>query len=488
MPPLSLARSATRLLRSLTHNQPRPIPNRRPFSVASIRSQTLLQHLQERELVESVTGTSGDLENLIESNPITTYAGVDPTANSLHVGHLLPLMNLLHFYLNGHHSIALVGKATASVGDPSGRTTERDSVESQRLQKAFDSIWRQIDGFFESAKKHALLRGYSEEKLGKRELVTNGEWLEGLGFVEFLSTVGRHVRVSQMLARESVKGRMTTGQGINFAEFTYQLLQSYDFWHLHNKKNCRLQIGGNDQFGNITAGIDLITKLRVPTTPETPSTTPNKFDPAYGLTVPLLTTPSGAKFGKTAGNAVWLDPTLTSPFELYQFFVRLPDDVIGKYLKMFTLLPLSTVSSVLEEHLTSPEKRRAQHLLASEVVMLIHGGEEAKRAELQTKLLFPAPGETMKVSAREILQLPGVVEVPRSEVVGELVTKVARRIGVCKSKGEADNVVRGGGLYVGLGSEKVMDTKAKVEEEWLVDGEVLLVRFGKGKFCVVKVI
>lgn len=256
-----------------------------------------------------------------------------------------------------------------------------------------------------------------------------------------------------------------------------------------------LQIGGNDQFGNITAGIDLIHKLKPPTTTSTasgPSSDP--FEPAYGLTVPLLTTPSGEKFGKSAGNAVWLDENLTSPFELFQFFVRLPDEVVGRYLKMFTLLPISTVSRELATHLASPEKRAAQHLLAQEVVTLVHGEARAAQAAMQTRLLFPAPGDHARFTAQEILENfagskhGGVVEVPRDEAVGQLVSKLARTIGAVGTRGEADNMIKGGGLYVGLDNRKVSDVRARVEEEWLVDGEVLVVRFGKGKFVIVRVV
>lgn len=251
-----------------------------------------------------------------------------------------------------------------------------------------------------------------------------------------------------------------------------------------------LQIGGNDQFGNITAGIDLIHKL----TNTTGCKSSDSFEPAYGLTVPLLTTASGEKFGKSAGNAVWLDESLTSPFELYQFFVRLPDEVVGKYLKMFTLLPTSTVAQELDTHLASPEKRSAQHLLAREVVTMIHGEAKAGRAAMQTRLLFPAPGDHSTFTGQEILENfagskhGGVVEVPRDEVVGQLVSKLARRIGAVGTRGEADNMIKGGGLYVGMDNRKVLDVKARVEEEWLVDGEVLVVRFGKGKFVIVRVV
>ncbi|KAA8913019.1 putative tyrosyl-tRNA synthetase mitochondrial precursor [Sphaerosporella brunnea] len=449
---------------------------------------SLVTELQDRGLVESITGPEGQLSSLVSQQKITLYAGVDPTASSLHVGHLLPLMNLLHFYLNGHHAIGLVGKATASVGDPSGRTTERNSIEALRLRNQFSSLWTQIDKFFSSGTSYAISRGYNPENFGKRELVTNGDWLEGLGLVEFLSTVGRHVRVGQMLARESVKARMESAQGINYAEFTYQLLQSYDFWWLNKHKGCRLQVGGNDQYGNITAGIDLISRLRKSSgEAEGPSDT---FDPAYGLTVPLLTTASGAKFGKSAGNAVWLDETLTSPFELYQYFVKLPDEVVEKHLKLFTLLPPPEISAAVAKHAEAPEMRSAQHLLAREVVTLIHGPQKAQRAQIQTQLLFPSPGAKHNFSADDIVDAFSgeMVDVPRNELVGEVAAKIMRRVAAVKSKSEAENVIRAGGVYWGLEGRRVEDTKAVVAQEWLLDGKVLVLRVGKGKFVVVRAV
>ncbi|KAL7270516.1 tyrosyl-tRNA synthetase [Rhizina undulata] len=475
---LRLARTAVYRRPSLLRSFSNAIHN----DTRSIQSGSLLKHLEERGLAESVTGPTGALDKFVSENSIVAYAGVDPTASSLHVGHLLPLMNLLHFYLNGHRSIALIGKATASVGDPSGRATERDSIEARRLKNSFDSLWKQIDGFFESGEKYAVARGYAKGGFGRRELVTNGEWLGDLGLVEFLNVVGRHVRVSQMLARDSVKGRMESGQGINFSEFTYQLLQSYDFWHLYHSKNCRLQIGGNDQFGNITAGIDLISKLAKPAAP-------SAQEIAYGLTVPLLTTSSGAKFGKSAGNAVWLDENLTSPFELYQYFVRLPDEVMERYLKMFTLLPLPIISEVVAAHSSAPEKRGAQHLLAKEVVALIHGAEKAQRAENQTRVLFPFDGERVFSAEEVVEEFKGdkrMVEVPREELVGELLVKILRRVGAVGSRSEAENVVRQGGVYVGIENRRVLDAREVVEESMLVEGTVLLARVGKGKVVVVR--
>ncbi|CUS15708.1 unnamed protein product [Tuber aestivum] len=453
--------------------------------LAHSSSSPLVETLRKRALVQKVTGLPGQLDNLVESGPIVAYAGVDATAPSLHVGHLLPLISLLHFYLHGHHVIALsveVGKSTASVGDPSGRVAERDSIASRRLGEWFDSLWAQIEKFFERGREYAVSKGYREANFGKMEMKTNAEWLDGLGLVEFLAAVGPHIRVNNMLARDSVKGRMSSGTGINFAEFTYQLLQAYDFWHLHRTANCRLQIGGSDQFGNITAGIDLISRYQPGSTSESSST----HKEAYGLTAPLLTTESGEKIGKSAGNAIWLDGDRTTPFELYQFFVTLPDTHVQKYLQMFTLLPLSEISTVMDSHATNPESRAARTLLAKEVVTLIHGVGKASEAEFVTKLLFPVGGEAA-FSAADIISVWGdrVIRVPRAEVIGEMIAKLSRRAGAVKSKSAAQNIIRSGGMYVGLKNEKVSDPAAVVEEGWLVDGEVLLLRVGKGKFTVV---
>ncbi|CCX30054.1 hypothetical protein FPQ18DRAFT_356855 [Pyronema domesticum] len=457
-------------------------------------STSLVSELKARGLAESITGPEGQLSSFVDSEKVVAYAGIDPTAPSLHVGHLLPLMNLLHFYLHGHTALSLIGRATGSVGDPSGRSTERDSIEAARLKHSFDSLWAQVDKFFVRGQEYAISRGYDKSKFGSRELLSNGEWLDNLGLVEFLATIGRNVRVGQMLARESVKARMESKEGINYAEFTYQLLQSYDFWHLFKTKNCRLQIGGNDQFGNITAGIDLISRMLKSSAPlATPSESPaTETSPAYGLTVPLLTTASGAKFGKSAGNAVWLDPTLTSPFELYQYFVKLPDSVIASHLKIFTLLTPETVDAEVVKHMEQPDKRAAQHLLAKEVVTLIHGPEQAEKAGVMTQLLFPGEGEGLQFSASQVLGAfegdARLVEVPRGEVVGEMVGKVMRRVGAAKTKGEAENVLKAGGVYVGVEKMKVADPKAVVEEGWLLEGQVLLLRVGKGRFNIVKAV
>ncbi|KAF8475803.1 hypothetical protein BDZ91DRAFT_710352 [Kalaharituber pfeilii] len=406
-------------------------------------------------------------------------------------------MSLLHFYLNGHTSIALIGKSTASIGDPSGRTAEREKSASETITSNFDRIWAQVSLFFDRAEAYALARGYDKKNFGRRELRTNAEWLEGLGLIEFLSGVGRHIRVQQMLARQSVKARMDSQKGINFAEFTYQLLQSYDFWHLYRNAGCRVQIGGNDQYGNITAGIDLIQRLESPsapsTTPSEPApipTTPPTPDLAYGLTVPLLTTPTGEKLGKTSGNALWLDPTLTTPFELYQYLIRLPDAVVPLFLRALTLLPLPDIQATVDRHARDPHLRLAQGTLAAEVVHLVHGPQASKSAALMTRLLFPsADANSASTStpppptAAELLVAfsadpKTLVALPRAEVVGQLVTKLAKTVGLARSRAEAETMVSQGGYWQG----------ETVQEEWLVDGEVLLMRAGKGKFVLVRTV
>ncbi|KAF8428784.1 hypothetical protein EV426DRAFT_558039 [Tirmania nivea] len=471
---------------------------------------SLLEHLKERGLVESVTGLPGSLDHFLRHNKTTVYAGVDPTAPSLHVGHLLPLMNLLHFYLNGHTSIALVGKATAIVGDPSGRTTERTKSALSTTLTNTSSLISQLTTFFTRAESYAISRGYSKSSFGTHILRTNGEWLDNLNLVEFLSGVGRVVRVNQMLSRQSVKSRMASEKGISFAEFTYQLLQSYDFWWLWREEGCRVQIGGNDQYGNITAGIDLISRLSSPELPSSSPDTPSSESPpdlAYGLTTPLLTTSTGTKLGKSTNASIWLSSSLTSSFSLHQYFLRLPDSLLPQLLPALTLLPSPTIKEVLVEHERNPEKRRAQRVLADEVVSLVHGEKNRERCGVMGEVLFPPAedglegvgevGVGKECSADQIIDAftgdSRMVALARSEVLGELVTKVAALAGAVRTRSEGEQLVRQGGLYIGGGGGGGrgrgwrVERGERVREEWLIEGRVLLVRVGKGGVCVVRV-
>lgn len=305
--------------------------------------------------------------------------------------------------------------------------------------------------------------------------------------VDFLSTVGRNVRVGQMLARESVRRRMESSEGINFSEFTYQLLQSYDFWHLYNAKGCTVQIGGNDQFGNITAGMDLIGRL-AQQQQDVAATGEQK--PAFGLTVPILTTASGEKFGKSAGNAIFLDVT---PFELYQYFYKLEDGIVDKFLRAFTLLPLDEIVEIVDAHMKNPDARLGQKKAAYEITALLHGDREAGKAERQTALLFPSSeADVANVTARDILDAfegsDFIKQLPREDVVGKLPSQIVRATGVM-SRSQVDNLIKQGGVYIGFDRRKKVEAAlSPAQEDWLMDDKVLVLRLGKGKTVVIELI
>lgn len=296
-------------------------------------------------------------------------------------------------------------------------------------------IRSQLETFLVRGKEYAATRGYAG--FGTATTRNNADWWRDIKMLEFLATYGRHIRVGQMLARDSVKNRMESEQGIGFNEFAYQILQAFDFWHLHAHEGCKLQVGGNDQWGNITAGIDLISRLRSEATKnKTEGKLPRaakEQDPAYGITVPLLTTPSGEKFGKSAGNAVWIDASLTKPYELYQYFIRAPDSVVETYLKMFTLLPMSTIAEIMAEHSKDESARLAQKALAEDITDLVHGLGAGARAKIMSSIVFPTGADS--VSAADVLEvfkaenmlqtLPKqkVVNAPWRDVIAELTGK-----------------------------------------------------------------
>lgn len=304
------------------------------------------------------------------------------------------------------------------------------------------------------------------------------------------------------ITKNSVRGRMATVSGINFAEFTYQLLQSYDFWHLYNTKGCELQIGGNDQYGNITAGVDLINRLHKihnpvekhqedPEEPEEKSEdNPEKEPPrAFGLTAPLLTTAKGEKIGKSAGNAIWLDAHLTSPFDLYQYFIRLPDAAVPEYLSRFTLLPLTKIEELISKHQEAPHERVAHRALASEVVELIHGIEALEKAEERTKTLFStANSNLLTMSGQELVGAFGekVIKLPWDAIMGNTITHALKTLNIVPSAAAARKMVRSGGVYMGREGEKIIDPAQKIKKLWLLDGNVLLMRVGKKNYNVVQ--
>ena len=320
-------------------------------SQASTRGAGVLDDLAERGLVHDTTDPAG-LRSLLAEPPAVLYLGIDPSAASLHLGNLIGVLVLRRFAEAGHTPLALVGGATGMIGDPSGRSDERNLLDADTLGANVASIRRQ----------YAALAGVAEA-----DVLNNHDWTAPVGIIEFLRDVGKHATVSQMLARESVRSRLAGEQGISYTEFSYVLLQAFDFWWLHAERGCRLQVGGSDQWGNIVAGVDLIRR--------------RAGGVAHGLTWPLLTRADGQKFGKTAEGTVWLDGARTLPFELHQYLLRTDDADVGRLLAQLTLLPMPEVRDVMAEHASAPERRGAQQRLADEVAGFVHGGRGGRRGQ-----------------------------------------------------------------------------------------------------------
>ncbi|KAM3583403.1 tyrosyl-tRNA synthetase [Umbelopsis sp. WA50703] len=398
-------------------------------------------------------------------------------------------MGLLHFHIQGHQAIALIGGATGSIGDPSGRQSERIPLSPETLQTNVEHITRQIHRFFENGSSYAMKRGWLSANSGQctPKVLNNAEWLKSMGALDFLGDVGRYARVSQMLARESVKARLNTDHGISFTEFAYQLLQAYDFWYLYHYHSCRIQLGGSDQWGNIVAGIDMIHKKKPNSTSLYVSTTDEESrkleDRAFGVTIPLLLTSKGEKFGKSAGNAVWLDETMTSLFDFYQFFVKTSDDDVERYLPLFTLMNNEEISAVMNEHKQNPEKRIAQHKLAEEAIELVHGPESVNKAKTATKVLFG--GNLEEIGADSIIQAfahdnSRMRNMEKGKVVEAGLDTVAVLAGATKSKSETQKLIKSGGVY--LNNVKISDPRFKIQESDLLNGKLCVLRIGKTSY------
>ena len=386
----------------------------------------LLVDLAARGLLQDTTDREA-LRQRLDEGPITLYCGFDPTADSLHVGHLTPLLLLRRFQDAGHRAIALAGGATGMVGDPSGRSEERNLLDQNTLDANVAAVAGQLQ---------SLLRFEGDPDLvgPPALLVDNREWTAGMGVLEFLRDVGKHVTVGTMLAKESVRNRLESEQGISFTEFSYMLLQANDFFELHRRHDCELQVGGSDQWGNITAGIDLIRR--------------RSGAAAHGLTLPLLTRSDGAKFGKTADGTVWLSPTRTLPYEFHQYFRNVDDRDVEQYLLRLTLVEVDEVAELMAAHAASPEERRAQQRLADEVCTLVHGADETARARLAAEGLFGAAAPTPEVldALRGIVPETGVAA---GDLEGdESLVDVLVASGLCDSRGDARRTIGGGGVSV----------------------------------------
>lgn len=418
--------------------------------------ESILEELRARGLVDQLTHEDA-LTEALANQQITIYAGVDPTADSIHVGHLLPFLTLGRLQRAGHRPILLVGGATGMIGDPSGRDTERSLLTREQVDENVAAIRAQIERFVSFEGESAAI------------IVNNIDWISPMTYIEWLRDVGKHFTVNYMVAKESVRRRLEDrDQGISYTEFSYMLLQAFDYYHLHSTYGCSLQIGGSDQWGNITAGIELIRK--------------KGGGAAYGLTLPLLTTSSGEKFGKSAGNAVWLDAARTSPYELYQFFYRSEDADVERFLLAFSLRPVEELRALVAEHVEAPHRRLAQQSLAEELTALIHGEGGLARAQRASAMLFGS--EIDGLDDRELESI--FADVPAAELdrarleEGYPLIEMLADSGLYASRGEARRAVKAGGVY--LNNRRADDEAAVVGLDALASETMLVLRKGKRNY------
>ncbi len=418
----------------------------------------ILDDMNWRGLVYDAS--EGVAEHLAASG-VTFYIGFDPTAKSLHVGSLLQILNMARLQRAGHTPIALAGTGTGLIGDPTGKTKERQLLSKEQVAENIAGIQEQLGRFLDF-----------EVESNPARMVDNGDWLCSANLVDFLRDIGKHFTVNYMLAKEGVQRRLESDEGISYTEFSYLLLQSYDFLVLHDRFGCTLQAGGSDQWGNITAGAELIRRMRQ--------------HKAYALVSPLVMTASGVKFGKTEAGAVWLDAELTSPYRFYQYWLGTDDQDVVKYLKYFTWLDRPAIEELAAAHAEAPQQRQAHRTLAREVTEMVHGPTALERAELSSRVLFGAEIEDLE--ARDILEVFDDVpstELPPSALDGDglALTELMVRSGLVPSKGAAKRLIRDGGAYVN--NRRIGDERAAVTQAELLDGSLLVLRKGQKHYHLV---
>jgi tyrosyl-tRNA synthetase len=413
-----------------------------------------------------IHGTTAGAEEALTKSGLVGYAGFDPTATSLHIGNLIPIMLLVHFQRCGNKPIALVGGATGMIGDPSGKSAERILLPLETLRRNQECIRKQLERFLDFSGSCAA------------EIVNNYDWFAPIGYLDFLRDVGKHLTVNYMVAKDSVKGRWDGG--ISYTEFSYQLLQAYDFLWLHENKNCSLQMGGSDQWGNITSGVELVRR--------------KAGAEAHALTCPLLTRSDGKKFGKSeAGESVWLDPAQTSPYKFYQYWLNCTDEDAPKLLRIFTLLEAEAIAALEADHAKAPHERPMQKALAKEMTVRIHSQKDYEFAIEAADILF-GKGTTESIrglSEKDFLSVfEGVpqADVPRTAIETGIpvVDLTSEKTALFSSKGEAKRMIAQGGLSIN--KEKVGDPGTMVTSEMLLNGKYLLLQKGKKSYCLVRVV
>lgn len=403
-------------------------------------------------------------EEQLEKEMTTAYLGIDPTADSLHIGHLVGVMMLRHFQRCGHKPLALVGGATGMIGDPSGKSAERNLLDETTLRHNQECIKKQLSRFLD----------FDSDAPNAAEMVNNYDWMKDFSFLAFIRDIGKHITVNYMMAKDSVKKRLSaeSSVGMSFTEFTYQLVQGFDFYHLFETKNCKLQLGGSDQWGNITTGTELIRR--------------KLGGEAFALTCPLITKADGGKFGKTESGNVWLDRRYTSPYKFYQFWLNVSDADAEKYIKIFTFLPKEEVEALVAEHAEAPHLRVLQKRLAKEITIMVHSEQDYEMAVEASNILFGnATSDSLKKLDEDTLLavFDGVptYEVSKDEVLGnKLMDVLTEDVAVFASKGEMRKLIQNGGFAVN--KEKVSDLELTLNADSLLNEKYLLVQKGKKNY------
>ena len=426
-----------------------------------------VDELEWRGMIHTVMpGTKEQLEKELTS----AYVGIDPTADSLHIGHLVGVMMLKHFQRCGHKPIALIGGATGMIGDPSGKSAERNLLDEKTLRHNQDAIKQQLARFLD----------FDSDAPNAAEIVNNYDWMKSFTFLDFIRDVGKHITVNYMMSKDSVKKRLSSESsvGMSFTEFTYQLVQGYDFLYLYDAKNCKLQMGGSDQWGNITTGTELIRR--------------KVGGEAFALTCPLITKADGGKFGKTESGNVWLDAKYTSPYHFYQFWLNVSDEDAQKYIKIFTFISKEEIESLVATHLEAPHLRLLQKRLAQEVTCMVHSQEAYEMAVEASAVLFGnATSETLKkIDTATLLAIfEGVpqFEIDTKDLSGEvkLMDLLTTQAPVFASKGEMRKMIQNGGLFIN--KEKITDTEAIATNNLLLNNTFILVQKGKKNYYLLRV-
>ncbi|APS37838.1 MULTISPECIES: tyrosine--tRNA ligase [Salegentibacter] len=430
-------------------------------------NKNFVEELTWRGMVHDVMpGTEDHLKEGMRA----AYVGIDPTADSLHIGHLVSVMMLRHFQLCGHKPFALVGGATGMIGDPSGKSAERNLLDEKTLRHNQQAIKNQLSKFLE----------FGKEEENAAEMVNNYDWMKNFSFLEFIRDVGKHITVNYMMAKDSVKKRLSSdaAEGMSFTEFTYQLVQGYDFLHLFREKDCTLQMGGSDQWGNITTGTEMIRRIG--------------NGKGYALTCPLITKADGTKFGKTEGGNVWLDPNRTSPYKFYQYWLNTSDVDAEKYIKIFTLLSKAEIDKIVDEHKEAPHKRVLQKTLAEEITVMVHSREDFENAVKASEVLFGKSTAADLKSLNEATFLDVFEGVPQAEVAKaeieeglDMIAALSAKTNFLQSNGEARRALKENSVSVN--KEKVKEDYTITPQD-LINDKYVIINKGKKNTYIIRAI